>query len=124
MAPKLLKHEYLLSSILWSDFEHFWMSGSIICRELFLSLTRCFQCRFFFAVGNFSPCQLPSSLPLVLCSTFVALHNTLFGISLNCIKYLDRSTYQRISCMIAKLHISKNIKYLQTHLQIFTLQAA
>ena len=43
MAPKLLKHEYLLSPMLWSDFEHFRISGSIIYRELFLSLTRCFR---------------------------------------------------------------------------------
>lgn len=43
MAPKLLKHEYLLSPMLWSDFEHFRISGSIIYWELFLSLTRCFR---------------------------------------------------------------------------------
>ena len=29
--------------MLWSDFEHFRISGSIICWELFLSLTRCFR---------------------------------------------------------------------------------
>ena len=43
MAPKLLQHEYLLSPILWSDFEQFRMPGSIIYRELLLSLTRCFR---------------------------------------------------------------------------------
>ncbi len=39
MAPRLQKHEYLLATKFWSDFEHFRMSGSIITRELFLSLT-------------------------------------------------------------------------------------
>ena len=41
MAPRLLQHEYLLAPMIWSDFEHFRMSGSIICRQLLLSLTRC-----------------------------------------------------------------------------------
>ena len=43
MAPKLLKHEYLLAPMIWSDFEQFRMSGSIIYWELFLSLTTCFK---------------------------------------------------------------------------------
>ena len=30
MAPRLQKHEYLLATKFWSDFEHFRMSGSII----------------------------------------------------------------------------------------------
>merc|ERR1711894_411135 len=48
MAPRLQKHEYLLATKFWSDFEHFRMSGSIITRELFLSLTSCFRsCSFF-----------------------------------------------------------------------------
>ena len=41
MAPRLLQHEYLLAPMIWSDFEHFRMSGSIICRQLLLSLTMC-----------------------------------------------------------------------------------
>ena len=48
MAPRLQKHEYLLATKFWSDFEHFRMSGSIITWELFLSLTSCFRsCSFF-----------------------------------------------------------------------------
>ena len=43
MAPRLQKHEYLLVTKFWSEFEHFRMSGSIITREIFLSLTRCFK---------------------------------------------------------------------------------
>ena len=31
MAPRLQKHEYLLVTKFWSEFEHFRMSGSIIC---------------------------------------------------------------------------------------------
>ena len=41
MAPRLQKHEYLLATMVQSDFEHFQMSGSIITWELFLSLTSC-----------------------------------------------------------------------------------
>ena len=52
MAPRLQKHEYLLVTKFWSEFEHFRMSGSIITWELFLSLTRCFKgCSFF---GSFN----------------------------------------------------------------------
>ena len=48
MAPRLQKHEYLLATMVQSDFEHFRMSGSIITWELFLSLTSCFRsCSFF-----------------------------------------------------------------------------
>ena len=50
MAPRLQKHEYLLVTKFWTEFEHFRMSGSIICSQLFLSLTRCFKGTSFF--GN------------------------------------------------------------------------
>ena len=50
---RLQKHEYLLATKFWSDFEHFRMSGSIITRELFLSLTSCFRsCSFFVLSGK------------------------------------------------------------------------
>ena len=53
-------------AILWSDFEHFWISGSIICRELFLSLTRCFRGTSSFRpnADSFSPLEI---FPLVSC---------------------------------------------------------
>ena len=39
MALRLLKHEYLLAPMIWSDFYHFRISGSIICRQLLHSFT-------------------------------------------------------------------------------------
>ena len=39
MAPKLFPHEYLLAPMIWSNFYHFRISGSIICRQLFHSFT-------------------------------------------------------------------------------------
>ena len=48
MAPRLIPHEYLLVTKFWTEFEHFRMSGSIICTQLFLSLTRCFKGTSFF----------------------------------------------------------------------------
>ena len=48
MAPRPQKHEYLLATMFCTKFEHFRMSGSIICTQLFLSLTRCFKGTSFF----------------------------------------------------------------------------
>ena len=48
MAPRPQKHEYLLATMFCTKFEHFRMSGSIICSQLFLSLTRCFKGTSFF----------------------------------------------------------------------------
>ena len=48
MAPRPQKHEYLLTTMFCTKFEHFRMSGSIICTQLFLSLTRCFKGTSFF----------------------------------------------------------------------------
>ena len=39
MAPRLLQHEYLLAPMIWCDFYHFRISGSIICRQLLHSFT-------------------------------------------------------------------------------------
>ena len=67
MAPKLLKHEYLLSPMLWSDFEHFRISGSIIYRELFLSLTRCFRGTSSFEFSDIAAFHILRGL-LLICS--------------------------------------------------------
>ena len=59
MAPRLLQHEYLLAPMIWSDFEHFRMSGSIICRQLLLSLTRCVRSASSFAfLAPFYPLKM------------------------------------------------------------------
>ena len=56
MAPRPQKHEYLLATMFCTKFEHFRMSGSIICTQLFLSLTRCFKGTSFFGDSlNLSP---------------------------------------------------------------------
>ena len=39
MAPKLFSHEYLLAPMIWPNFYHFQIPGSIICRQLFHSFT-------------------------------------------------------------------------------------
>ena len=52
MAPRPQKHEYLLATMFCTKFEHFRMSGSIICTQLFLSLTRCFKGTSFFQISN------------------------------------------------------------------------
>ena len=39
MAPRLLQHEYLLAPMIWCDFYHFRIFGSIICRQLLHSFT-------------------------------------------------------------------------------------
>ena len=39
MALKLFSHQYLLAPMIWCDFYHFWIPGSIICWQLFRSFT-------------------------------------------------------------------------------------
>ena len=39
MAPKLFSHQYLLAPMIWSDFQHFRISGSIVCAQLFHTFT-------------------------------------------------------------------------------------
>ena len=39
MAPKLFSHQYLLAPMIWSNFYHFWISGSIVCRQILNSFT-------------------------------------------------------------------------------------
>ena len=34
MAPTLMSHEYLLPPMIWAEFYHFRISGSIVCRQL------------------------------------------------------------------------------------------
>ena len=62
MAPRPQKHEYLLATMFCTKFEHFRMSGSIICTQLFLSLTRCFKGTSFFVHGSQASRARPLSL--------------------------------------------------------------
>ena len=39
MAPTLMPHEYLLPPMIWAEFYHFRISGSIVCRQLLHSFT-------------------------------------------------------------------------------------
>ena len=39
MAPTLMPHEYLLPTMIWAEFYHFRISGSIVCRKFLHSLT-------------------------------------------------------------------------------------
>ena len=39
MAPKLFSHRCLLAPMIWCDFYHFRISGSIVCRQILHSLT-------------------------------------------------------------------------------------
>ena len=39
MAPKLFSHQYLLAPMIWCDFWHFRITGSIICRQILHSFT-------------------------------------------------------------------------------------
>ena len=39
MAPTLMSHEYLLPPMIWAEFYHFRISGSIVCRQILHSLT-------------------------------------------------------------------------------------
>ena len=75
MAPRLQKHEYLLVTKFWSEFEHFRMSGSIITWELFLSLTRCFKgCSFFhWYIDRLKPCWQIQRSSLVARSLLISL---------------------------------------------------
>ena len=61
MAPRPQKHEYLLATMFCTKFEHFRMSGSIICTQLFLSLTRCFKGTSFFIGKIICPSQWEAS---------------------------------------------------------------
>ena len=39
MAPTLMPHEYLLPTMIWAEFYHFRISGSIVCSQLLHSFT-------------------------------------------------------------------------------------
>ena len=39
MALTLMPHQYLLPPMIWSEFYHFRISGSIVCRQIFHSFT-------------------------------------------------------------------------------------
>ena len=45
MAPTLMPHEYLLPPMIWSEFYHFRISGSIVCWQILHSFTTPYQIR-------------------------------------------------------------------------------
>ena len=60
MAPKLFSHQYLLAPMIWCDFYHFRISGSIVCRQILHSFTDVMKGASPFGSKNFKTHNFPA----------------------------------------------------------------